>query len=130
MRLILLLTLPALLLSGADANRTRPATKLPAGIPATAVAAGPGAYRDTDSSGTTWTYRQTPFGISRVEEKSAVPAAPPVGDSTRAIADGDIIRFERPGPFGVYRWQRKKTELNEFERSVWDRQRAGTASQE
>ena len=38
------------------------------------------------------------------------------------MEDGDAIRFERPGPFGVAKWQRKKTELNEVEHAVWDRE--------
>ena len=41
-------------------------------------------------------------------------------ESTKAVEDGDSIRFERASPFGVTRWQRKKAELNDMERAVWE----------
>ena len=37
------------------------------------------------------------------------------------------IRFERPGPFGPYRWQKKKSELDSDERAAWERALAKTA---
>jgi len=121
MRLLLVFPVVAILLTAAEA----PAKK-PAGIPASAVVVGPGSYRYTDQAGTAWIYRQTPFGISRVEEKpAAAEAASPRQNDIRATEDGDTIRFERPGPFGPYRWQRKKSELSESERAVWDQQRSG-----
>ena len=43
-------------------------------------------------------------------------------ESTKAIEEGDSVRFERTSPFGVTRWQRKKGELNEMERAVWERE--------
>ena len=100
-------------------------------IPAGAVEVEPYTYRFTDAQGKKWIYRKTPFGISRAEEKAA--ADPKVEDSkkeenarlidsTTAVEDGDAIRFERSGPFGVAKWQRKKTELNEVEHAVWDRE--------
>lgn len=127
MRLLLVFGVAAILMTAAEspARKAAPKPDSPAGIPAGAVAAGPGSYRFTDKTGTIWIYRQTPFGVSRVEEKPAAPAAVQVPDGVRASEDGDSIRFERPGPFGTYRWQRKKSELNEFERSVWDRQSSG-----
>ncbi len=70
-----------------------------------------------------WVSRKTPFGIARYQEK---PIADPVTAEDRypgmkAFASGDMIRFERPGPFGVYRWERRKTELNAMEQAAWDR---------
>jgi hypothetical protein len=116
----------AILLTAAEA----PAKK-PAGIPAGAVLVAPGSYRYTDQAGTAWIYRQTPFGVARLEDKPAAEVASPGQDYIRATEDGDTIRFERPGPFGHYRWQRKKSELSDSERAIWNRQRSAvTAKQE
>jgi hypothetical protein len=40
----------------------------------------------------------------------------------RAFDEGDVIRFERPGPFGVSQWKTRKSDLNEHERAVWARE--------
>lgn len=101
-----------------------------AGIPAGAVQTSPGIWRHTDAQGKTWTYRKTPFGIARVEEKPAKPAAAEADaarleeaelNSIRGVEDGDNVRFERSGPFGVYRWSKAKSALNEMERKAWER---------
>ena len=34
---------------------------------------------------------------------------------------GDTVRFSRPTPFGPKVWTRKKTELDTYEKSIWDR---------
>jgi len=99
-------------------------------IPKDAVQIDPNTYRYTDPAGKKWLYNKTPFGISRVEDKavSAEDAKKAQEDmahqieSTKAVEDGDSIRFERASPFGVTRWQRNKAELNEMERAVWERE--------
>jgi glucose/arabinose dehydrogenase len=99
-------------------------------IPKDAVQIDPNTYRYTDPSGKKWIYSKTPFGTSRVEDKgvSAEDAKKAQEEtahqieSTKAVEDGDSIRFERASPFGITRWQRKKGELNEVERAVWDRE--------
>ena len=99
-------------------------------IPKDAVQIDPNTYRYTDPAGKKWIYKKTPFGISRVEDKgiSAEDAKKAQQDLarqieyTKAVEDGDSIRFERASPFGITRWQRKKAELNEVERAVWDRE--------
>jgi len=108
-------------------------------IPAGAVEVEPYTYRYTDAQGKKWIYRKTPFCISRAEDK---PADDPKKDdpkkdenvrlinATTAVEDGDTVRFERPGPFGVTKWQRKKTELNEVENAVWDRELQKRAARE
>src|SRR5207247_303327 len=96
-------------------------------IPAEAVPAADGSYRYTGPDGKQWIYRKTPFGVSRTEDKPAEPKPAPTLDGVKATEDGDSIRFERPGPFGVYKWQRKKTELNESEKAAWDREKARAA---
>ena len=38
--------------------------------------------------------------------------------ASKATEDGDTVRFERPGPFGVYKWQKKKSDLDETEKAA------------
>ncbi len=96
-------------------------------IPASAAAVAPNLYRYTDAHGKTWIYRRTPFGITRAEAQSVAPARPDELANAKAWDDGDAVRFERPGPFGVYRWRTKKSELDAAEQAVWARQKAGPA---
>ena len=115
---------------GAPAASAHTAPKLE--IPTGAVKAADGSYRYGDPQGKQWIYRKTPFGITRSEDKPADALARTAESAKRfeavkATEDGDTIRFERPGPFGIYKWQRKKTELDEMEQTVWDRERARTA---
>ncbi len=100
----------------------------PFALPAGAVAVESNLYRHTDAQGKTWIYRRTPFGITRAEAQSVAPVRPEAWDNTKAWDDGDAVRFERPGPFGVYRWRTKKSELDAAERAFWARQQAGPAS--
>ena len=81
----------------------------------------------TDSQGKKWIYRKTPFGIARIEDKPVEAKRAEVPKDMKATEDGETIRFERPGPFGAYKWQRKKTELNEMEQAVWDREKVRAA---
>jgi hypothetical protein len=108
-------------------------------IPAGAVEVEPYTYRYTDAQGKKWIYRKTPFGISRAEDKTAddlkaedakKEESARLIDATTAVEDGDTIRFERSGPFGVAKWQRKKTQLNEVEHAVWDRELQKRAARE
>jgi len=101
-------------------KKTAPPAELT--LPAGAKLVEPGTYTFTDAQGKKWIYRQTPFGLARAEDKPAEPA-PAASLATTATEDGDIVRFERPGPFGVYRWQKKKSELDEDERSALERSR-------
>ena len=93
-------------------------------LPAGAKQVEIGTYTFTDAQGKKWIYRKTPFGLARIEDKpveaSATPVAAP-GGGIVAKEDGDTIRFERPGPFGTYRWQKKKSELADDEKAAWER---------
>jgi hypothetical protein len=62
---------------------------------------------------------ETPFGKSG-EPAEGMPA-------TKVTEVGDSIRFERPSPFGVYRWTRKKTELTADERRLWEQHQSAPA---
>ncbi|MCU1274786.1 MAG: hypothetical protein JWO48_2217 [Bryobacterales bacterium] len=107
-------------------------------IPAGAVEVEPYIYRYTDPAGKNWIYRKTPFGVMRLEDKpvSANAAQNMQDDQTRLIEstsaaeDGDAIRFERAWPFGRTQWKRKKTELNDVERAVWNREMQKRATHE
>jgi len=120
--LILLVSMMALRAAG-PAGGTAPLA-----IPAGAVTVASNLYRHTDAQGKTWIYRQTPFGVTRAEARPAVPVRIETWDNARAWDDSDAVRFERPGPFGVYRWRTRKSELDAAEQAVWARQQAGPAS--
>jgi hypothetical protein len=135
MKLLVVFSLSLWMLAAADAqSRNAPpaATGVAAssGIPAAAVKGSDGAFRYTDPQGKKWVYRKTPFGVARAEDKPAETPAESTQrfDNVKATEDGDSIRFERPGPFGIYRWQRKKTELNEMEQTVWNREQSRAAA--
>jgi hypothetical protein len=93
-------------------------------MPAGAVRADDGSYRYTDTDGRMWVYRKTPFGIARAEDISASSA------KVTATRDGDVIRFERPTPFGTHQWQRNVSELNETEQAIWNREKARAAKKD
>jgi len=117
----------------AKQQSNRAARRAPAAlfsVPSDAVETAPGTWKH-EAAGKTWIYRQTPFGIVRFEEKQAAKfekteetkaaeAAP-----IRAFDDGEFVRFERRGPFGVYKWRRNKADLNEAERQALDRAKTG-----
>ena len=83
----------------------------PLPIPAEAVLAADGDYHYTDPQGEKWIYRKTPFGVTRMEDTPQLaPAqvAAASGAFIKATEDGDTVRFERPGPFGTWKWAKKK----------------------
>jgi hypothetical protein len=125
MKSILLISFVAMSfgMSLAAADGAAPATP---GIPAGAVLTAPYTWSYADAQGRKWTYRQTPFGIARLEDKPDPQAAANISKQAqylKAVDAGDSVRFERPGPFGTYRWQSKKTELSAVEQAAWDRDR-------
>jgi hypothetical protein len=96
-------------------------------IPPGAKQVEPNLYRYTDSSGKTWNYRQTPFGISKWEETSApahpAPEATPQSTPAKSVPvvvtdQGDSYRFEKKTPFGQSSWTRKKSELTDEEKAL------------
>jgi glucose/arabinose dehydrogenase len=112
----------------AQAASAKPkAAPSPSALPPGAVQTAAGTYSYTDPQGKKWTYRQTPFGMAKIEERDTSAAAAEIekkqAEQTHAFEDGDSIRFERPGPFGVYSWKQKKAELNSLEQTVWNRDR-------
>lgn len=71
------------------------------------------------------TKRLTPFGPVKTQARPSADAkpveAPP--NLTKVTESGDTLRFERPTPFGPYRWTKKKSELTDEEKSLWEAQR-------
>jgi hypothetical protein len=96
----------------------------------------------TDKEGKKWVYAKTPFGVMKRAVKdetattksnegsakttSAAPVSTKANDLTRAIDKGDTVRFERQSPFGVISWEKKKSELTEKERQIFESQNAKT----
>src|SRR4051812_23280910 len=88
-----------------EAPKRVPAKEAPkVAIPSGAVKSEDGAYHYTDPKGKKWIYRKTPFGIARVEDKPVEPPPAETFENVKATSDGDTVRFERPGPFGTYKW--------------------------
>jgi len=94
-------------------------------IPKDAVEGSDGNFRATDAQGKKWIYRKTPFGVAKSEDKpTAVSTQPPQEDTlTKATDAGDSVHFEKPSPFGTVKWDKKKTDLDANEQSVWNRQK-------
>jgi hypothetical protein len=99
-------------------------------LPPGAKQVDPATYTFTDAQGKKWIYRKTPFGLARIEDKPVEASSAPAsaGAEITAKEDGDTIRFERPGPFGTYRWEKKKSELTEDEKAAWERLQAKDAA--
>ena len=120
-------TLPAQTKNPKDPQPPAKNVLKPTEIPKDAVKMQDGSYRYTDSKGKKWIYRNTPFGVSKVED---VPDTRPkeTFDNVTAKEDGDVIKFERPSPFGVYKWETRKSDLSEMEKAVWEREKAKTVA--
>jgi hypothetical protein len=125
-------------------------------VPKDATEIESGVYRHTDSAGKTYIFRKTPFGVVKSLEKTdrpekrdestkeARPVAAKAATTTdtpfgqvkaNASADrikvsdqGDSLEFERPSPFGSYKWKRKKDNLTASEREAWDHSRQQTTT--
>lgn len=124
MKLPLILLLAASALHAADDKKTTKKTSPPPAevtIPAGATPVGDGSYRYTDAQGKKWIYRKTPFGVAKNEERPAPVRTGP--DLTTAREEGDTVYFEKPNPFGITKWQKKKSELTAEEQAVLDRQK-------
>jgi hypothetical protein len=86
-------------------------------------------YAWTDKEGKKWTYSKTPFGIVKSPARSSTgdsahAETKPAPTTIKAIDKGDTVRFERPSPFGVMAYEKKKTELTVDERRIFDAQNA------
>jgi hypothetical protein len=132
MRFVLIaMTASALLLAGEDkaqsgktvAAKTAATEDRPAGVPRDAQEIQPFLYRYTDAQGKKWLYRQTPFGLSKWEDKpvdAAAAAARAAENSVpvKVVDLGESYRFEKETPFGPTYWVRRKAELTEDESAL------------
>jgi len=132
MKLLIALCFSAVMLAAQDAKsadkKAKDAPEPPlTAIPASAVQIEANAYRYTDAKGKKWILFQTPFGIARKEDngeplrKKLLETQPMQG--LKITEDGDSLKFEREGPFGTYKWTKKKTELSDQERADWEAQK-------
>jgi hypothetical protein len=113
---IVIVTLMAAALVLAQGKDSKPG-KDPAGIPKGATQVEPNLYRATDEHGKTWFYRQSPFGISKWEDKPEVQRV--VAEPLTTVHDlGDKVEFQRQTPFGVSKWVTKKTDLSVEEKEL------------
>jgi len=123
---ILLATIPLLAVA---AEQTKPPARTARPAPPTVIPRGakqiePNTWHHRDAQGQSWIYRKTPFGVVRYAEPATeAKAEEAIPQGMTAVEEGDSIRFERPTPFGKHRWTRKKTELTDLERKVWERER-------
>jgi hypothetical protein len=97
-------------------------------IPSSAVQIEPGAYRWTDAKGKKWILFETPFGIAKKEDDGQPlrkkQQDPETMRGVKITEDGDSLKFEREGPFGTYKWSKKKTDLSDQEKAAWERQQS------
>ncbi len=102
----------------------------PAGVPVDAVQEAGGDYRYTDPQGKKWIYRKTPFGMTRLEDSPERAATPEAlsGAGIKATEDGDKVRFERLSPFGVWKWEKKKADLDESEKAALQNSQANNTT--
>ena len=96
-------------------------------IPKDAVPLPNGTFGYTDKQGKKWIYAKTPFGIMKIANEEASPDGVAIGGPAappKVIDKGDVVRFERPGPFGTTTWEKKKSDLTDEERQFVDSQTA------
>jgi hypothetical protein len=108
------------------AKKTVSPTVQPLTIPTDAVAKPDGGYSYTDKAGKKWIYTKSAFGVSKIEDKgdaAANPfASPSANQVIRSTDNGDTVKFQRQTPFGVAVWEKKKSEMTDEERHVFESQ--------
>ena len=105
-------------------------------IPPDAVEVEPNIFKHTDKAGKVTYYRRSPFGVayytppektSNSATRSAAPSSAPTGEMT-GVDQGDSVKFTRPGPFGLYTWIRKKSEMSDDEKAAFENSKSNTAT--
>jgi len=125
--IVLAISMAAFSAQSSDSKPRR--AKAPAGKPAKTLSLPPGAklvepntWTFTDAQGKNWIYRKTPFGLSRLDADADDFAARKKPEKqveiTSVAISGDVAKFERPGPFGTYRWEKKLSDLSPEEQSA------------
>jgi hypothetical protein len=83
-------------------------------------------YTWTDKDGKKWIFARSPFGTTKNPAPEQSPDAGVDHTLTKAIDKGDTVRFEHPSPFGTTAYEKKKTELTDDERKIFDAQHPKT----
>jgi hypothetical protein len=97
-------------------------------IPKEATANPDGTFTYTDKAGKKWSYWNSPFGVMKSEVKPLPPSTDPGSPEANALAGvittdkGDTVRFERQTPFGPMGYARKKSEMTDAERALFQTQ--------
>ncbi|HXA48712.1 MAG TPA: hypothetical protein VNV86_00340 [Candidatus Acidoferrum sp.] len=125
MRFVFAVLISSALLSAGEPQDKKPATQPKRNeIPQGAVER-EGRFFYTDSDGKKWIFVRTPFGISKMEDKPSeapgVVAPTKTTDPFAAVkitVNGDVVSFERPTPFGVSKWKKKLSELDDQEKAA------------
>jgi hypothetical protein len=116
----------AFCMQAAEDNKSEKAAPAPQAltIPQDAVKEANGTYSYTDKQGKKWVYRNSPFGVIRTVAPEPGPDARPnpAAAATKATDKGDTVQFERPTPFGLTKWEKKKSDLTNEERRIFDAQ--------
>ncbi len=115
----------ALSLPAADKKKAAAPAPQALSIPKDAAQNPDGTYSWTDKTGKKWLYAKTPFGVMRSAAEGA-PSASATPDAasastvqfTKVTDAGDSVKFERATPFGAIKWEKKKTELTDEEKSI------------
>jgi hypothetical protein len=119
--------LPLLLVAGEQKKKStaKPVVVRQIVVPPGAKQMDANTWRYTDAKGKTWMYSRSPFGMTRYEETAGTSAGAQTAVDTpegmKAFPEGDKVRFETSGPFGVTRWVKGKDEMSDVERRVWER---------
>ncbi|HKD07629.1 MAG TPA: hypothetical protein VKB79_17130 [Bryobacteraceae bacterium] len=109
----------------ASAKKPQPSTIQPNVIPKDAVANPDGTYSYRDNTGKKWLYSNTPFGISKVEDTRGTDggfSTTSLDQLVKSTDNGETVKFERQTPFGPAKWEKKKSELNDDERRIYEQQ--------
>ena len=127
-KIFVLCVIGASLLSAADkkANPKPAAKPAPAAssapasqvLPAGAVEAGPYTWTYTDAKGVKWVYRQTPFGLVKLEDLPSAAPAPESGTPVLVTDMGETVKFEKSTPFGNQKWSKSKADLTDEEKAL------------
>ncbi|HEY4087622.1 MAG TPA: hypothetical protein VGM43_16895 [Bryobacteraceae bacterium] len=112
----------------AKTTAAKPSTPKTIEIPKDAVLQSDGRYGWTDKDGKSWTFVRTPFGVMKLPAKQHEPAAPSLANA-KAIDAGDKVRFETKTPFGVMSHEKKKADLTDEERKLYESQNPTQAKQ-
>ena len=118
-------------------SKATPALTIPQG----SVEIEPNIFKYTDKSGAIFYYRRSPFGVQHyvpptkdsvtqnTQTRPSTPLPTTVSTTeTQAVEQGDSVKFTRPGPFGVYTWIRKKSELSEEEKEAFEKTKVNSAT--